>query len=101
MNVAMIKKVGSAILRNSLQSRNFNPKDFVSWAAYRASQSSLFSYNPAIISLLPMFAENAHSLAMIAHSMCVIKAGVQHVNPLQTPIIALDQPLFALAKQIQ
>ena len=77
------------------------PKDFVSWAAYRASQSSLSSYKPAIISLLPMFVENAHSLAMIAHSMCVIKSAVQHVNPLQTPVIALDQPLFALAKQIQ
>ena len=41
------------------------PKDFVSWAAHRASQSSLSSYKPAIISLLPMFPENAHSLAMI------------------------------------
>ncbi|KAK2551634.1 hypothetical protein P5673_027408 [Acropora cervicornis] len=47
------------------------PKDFVSWAAYRASQSSLCSYKPAIISLLPMFAENAHSLAMIAHTVCL------------------------------
>ena len=73
------------------------PKDFVSWAAYRASQSSLSSYKPAIISLLPMFPENAHSLAMIAHSMCVIKAAVQDVSPFQTPVIALDQPPFALA----
>ena len=48
-----------------------------------------------------MFAENMHSLAMIAHSMCVIKAAVQHVNPLQTPVIELDQSLFAFAKQIQ
>ena len=73
----------------------------MSWAAYRASQGSLTSYEPAIITLLPMFVENAHSLAMIAHSMRVIKAAVQHVNPEQTPVIALDQPLFALAKQIQ
>ena len=48
-----------------------------------------------------MFPENVHSLAMIAHSMCVMKAAVQHVNPLQTPVVALDKPLFALAKQIQ
>ena len=32
--------------------------------------------------------------------MKVIKAAVQHLNPLQTPVIALDQPLYALAKQI-
>ena len=38
---------------------------------------------------------------MIAHSMRVIKAAVEHVNPCQTPVVALDQPLFAFAKQIQ
>ncbi|PFX17994.1 hypothetical protein AWC38_SpisGene17659 [Stylophora pistillata] len=38
---------------------------------------------------------------MIAHNMCMIKAAVHHVNPSQTPVIALDQPLFALAKQIK
>lgn len=48
-----------------------------------------------------MFTENAHSLAMIAHSMKVIKAAVQHLNPLQTPVITLDHSLYALAKQIQ
>ena len=78
-----------------------DPKDFVSWAAYRVSKTPLSIYKPAIVTLLPMFTENAHSLAMIAHSMKVIKASVQHLNPLQTPAIALDQPLYALAKQIQ
>ncbi|CAB4019733.1 Hypothetical predicted protein, partial [Paramuricea clavata] len=48
-----------------------------------------------------MFLDNAHSMAMIVHSMRVIKVAVEHVNPSQAPVIALDQPLFALAKQIQ
>ena len=78
-----------------------DPKDFVSWAAYRASKTPLSIYKPAIVAFLPMFTENAHSLAMIAHSMKVIKAAVQHLNILQTPVIALDQSLYALAKQIQ
>ena len=43
-----------------------------------------------------MFIENANSFAMIAHSMRVVKSAVEHVNPSQTPVIALDQP-----KQIQ
>jgi hypothetical protein len=47
------------------------------------------------------FVENAHSLAIIAHSMRVIKASIQYINPTQTPVIALGQPLFALAKEIQ
>ena len=91
-------------LKNAQQlvaKEKLDAKDYVSWAAYRASQASLTSYKPAIITLLPMFVENAHSLTMIAHSMRIIKAAVQHVNAGQTPVIALDQPLFALAKQIQ
>lgn len=55
------------------------PKDFVSWAAYRASKTPLSIYKPAIVTLLPMFTENAHSL--VAHSTKVIKAAVQHLNP--------------------
>ena len=31
--------------------------------------------------------------------MKVIKSTVNYVNPNQIPVIALDQPLFALAKQ--
>ena len=54
-----------------------------------------------MISLLPTFNENAHSIAMILHAMNMIKAAVNHFNPGQTPVIALDQPLFALGKLIQ
>ena len=48
-----------------------------------------------------MFIENAHSFAMIAHSIKVVREAIHHLNPSQTPVIAVDQPLFALAKQIQ
>ena len=33
--------------------------------------------------------------------MDVVKNAVEHVNPGQTPVVTLDQSLFALAKQIQ
>lgn len=75
--------------------------DIVSWAAYRASQSSLMSHQPALISLLPMFTENAHSAAMIAHAIKVVREATHHLNPSQTPVLAVDQPLYAIAKQIQ
>ena len=51
--------------------------------------------------LLPMFLENVHSVAMIQHSMNIIKSAVHHVNPGQVPVITFDQPLFEIAKQIQ
>ena len=38
---------------------------------------------------------------MILHAMNVIRSALKHVNPVQVPVIAFDQPLFALAKQIQ
>ena len=38
---------------------------------------------------------------MIRHSMDIIKAAVQHLNPGQTPLLAADQPLYALVKKIQ
>ena len=75
--------------------------DFISWAACHACCQPTTAYVPAVISLLPMFYKNAHSIAMILHAMNMIKAAVNHVNPGQTPIIALDQPLFALGKLIQ
>ena len=76
--------------------------DNISWAAYHASnERQLSDYQPAITSLMPMFLENAHSAPMILHGMNVICSAVQLVNPEQTPVIAMDQPLFALAKQIQ
>ena len=81
--------------------KELSKEDTVSWAAYRASKSSLSSHQPALISLLPMFTENAHSLAMIAHGINVISAAVKHLNPSQTAVVTVDQPLFALAKEIQ
>ena len=45
--------------------------------------------------------ENAQFVAMILHPMNVIKNAVQYNNSGQTPVITLDQPLFAIAKQIQ
>ena len=40
-------------------------------------------------------------MAMIRHSMDVVKAAVNILNLGQIPNIACDQPLYALAKQIQ
>ena len=74
--------------------------DFISWAAYCASKCSSLSQACHHCSPSDVY-ENTHSLAMIGHSMKVIKSAVEHINPSQIPVIAVDQPLYALAKQIQ
>ena len=38
---------------------------------------------------------------MIYHAMSIIKAATEHLNPGQTPVITLDQPLYAISKTIQ
>lgn len=65
----------------------------------QSAQSS--NYEPAIISLLPLFEEKADSATMIMHAMNVIKSTLNHLKPGQVPVITLDQPLFAIRKQIQ
>ena len=51
--------------------------------------------------LLPLFLESAHTVAMIKHSMDVVRNAVEYLNPGQTPVVTFDQPLFALVKEIQ
>ena len=55
----------------------------------------------SLTALLPLFEEQSKSVAMIRHSMNMIKASVDMLNPGQTPVVAFDQPLYATAKQIQ
>ena len=38
---------------------------------------------------------------MMKHSMDVVKKSVNILNPGQTPVIACDQPLFKVAKDVQ
>ncbi|RUM46947.1 MAG: hypothetical protein DSY80_01375, partial [Desulfocapsa sp.] len=71
------------------------------WAAHHASHLPDVCQPHTIIALLPLFCENANSIAMILHAMNVVKSSVNHLNPGQTPILTMDQPLYARAKQIQ
>lgn len=54
-----------------------------------------------ISALLPLFPDQVKSAAMIRHSMTIVKKTVNYLNPRQTPVMAADQPLYALAKQVQ
>ena len=72
----------------------------VSWSAYHGERQQHVNTR-CQSSLLPLFAECAHSLAMIKHAITVVMKAVEHLNPGPTAVIAFDQLLFALAKEIQ
>lgn len=74
---------------------------WVSWAAYHADMQEAEIPPQAIHALMPLFHENAHSVAMIRHSMDMVSAAVHHLNPGQIPVLCVDQPLYAIAKEIQ
>ena len=72
----------------------------ISWPSYHAkNQNDEKEINISVF--LPLFCKGSKSAAMIRHPMGVVKQAVNHVNPNQTPVVALDQPLYAIAKHIQ
>ena len=73
----------------------------ISWAAYHANQQQAQGCPPTITAMLPLFPDDSKSVAMIHHSMDMVKKAVQELNPTQVPVITLDQPLYAIAKLIQ
>ena len=88
-------------VRTLLDKADVEKYDFLSWAAFHASLKQPLIQHTTNIALMPLFLDNAHSAAMILHSMNMIEKVVHHLNPQQMPVIAMDQPLYALTKQIQ
>ena len=92
--------IGQSILIKLLSKHALEAKDWISWAAYNAVKfGHVAGITPSM--LFPLFREPAHSTMMIYHEMNVIIAVINHLNPGQTPIMAVDQPLFTIAKTIQ
>ena len=73
----------------------------ISWSAYFANLQASVPRPPAITALFPLFRDNAHSPAMVKHGMDIIKQVTKHINPVQIPVLTVDQPLYAIAKKIQ
>ena len=72
----------------------------ISWAAYYAHKPETKIVNAAdSTGMMPLFKEQAHSPAMIKHSMTIIQKAMKMVNHNQVPVIAFDQPLYAFSMQ--
>lgn len=75
-----------------------NPTSTTAHDSFHGTGISLFQHPSAEN---PLFPDQAKSIAMIRHAMDIIKLSVNHLNPGQVPVIALDQPPFAVGKEIQ
>ncbi len=78
-----------------------NVTECISWAGHHATSNKIPVRPKCISALLPLFHEQAHTVAMIRHSMTLMEQDIQHLNPGQIPVFTVDQPLYALAKQTQ
>ena len=50
---------------------------------------------------MPLLRDQAHDVATLKHVVDKVRDALHFLNPTQNPVITADQPLFALAKQIQ
>lgn len=73
----------------------------ITWSAHHASQMRAQRFEVSITSLLSLLRDEVHSPAPIKHVMSMIHDAVAFLNPGQIPVVAADQPLYALSKQIQ
>ena len=80
---------------------NTGTDENISWSAFHASRQPQLARTISPTVLHPLFLDSAHPVAMIQHSMDVVKNAVENVNPSQTPVVTLGGSLIALAKQIQ
>ena len=71
---------------------NTGTDENISWSAFNASRQPQLARTISPTAQLPLFLDSAHTVAMIRHSMDVVKNAVEHMNPGQTPVVTLDQP---------
>ena len=50
---------------------------------------------------MPLLRDEVHSVATVRHSMDKVRDAIAYLNPDQVPVITADQPIYALAKQVQ
>ena len=76
-------------------------KSNTSWAAYHARKQLNRTDVEADSVMLPIWRDDSKSPATIKHVLDTPMASTNHLNPGQTSVIGLDQPLYAIAKKIQ
>ena len=94
-------RVGYEWLEKVQDTTDVDDESNITWSAHHASQKRTSECETSITSLLPLLQDQAHSVATIKHAMKKVREVVTFLNPEQTPVLTADQPLFAMAKQMQ
>lgn len=90
-----------AWLEEVLLTENVEDAVCITWSAHHAIQKRSKPFEVSISALMPLMRDQAHSVATIKHALEKICETTAFLNPGQTPVVAADQPLYALEKQVQ
>ena len=74
---------------------------FLSWSSFNAYLDDAALQPKCISYLLPLLKESSSEPSVVMHGLKTILHTTKSLNPGQTPVACIDQPLFAIAKQIQ
>ena len=77
----------------------YSVDDCLSCASFRANKKHSLALEKATIALMPLFLDSGPSVTMIKHIMITSKKAIQYLSSDQVPVVAMDQPLHALAKK--
>ncbi|KAK3916080.1 Potassium channel GORK [Frankliniella fusca] len=88
-------------VHDQLKGNDHLAHEITSWAAFRAERQPVCPLALSNNSLLPLFEQKSATPKMVKHGMDLLKSTTDFLNYGQTPVLCVDQPLFAIAKAIQ
>ena len=72
------------------------------WSSFHAARSDAVGQpEKCIESLLPLFHAKGATPEIIRHGIELVKKTTEYLNPLQIPVLVVDQPLYDLATKRQ
>jgi len=81
--------------------QNRSSNVLLNWTSFFAEKEFSLSRPVCTTSLLPLFDEKSTDPSMVYHAMLLVKNSTDYVNPGQTAVMTCDQPIYAVAKQLQ
>lgn len=78
-----------------------NNGESISWSAYNSRSCADISSFKSTSAMLPLIKDNVNSPSVVRHTMDIVISTTQKINPGQTPVWTGDQPVYAIAKELQ
>lgn len=86
---------------NMLMDNENSYENGLSWGAFNSRHSNDKSSFKSTSAMLPLLKDDINSPAVVMHSLDIVIAATKKLNPNQTPVNTADEPVYAIAKQLQ